>query len=354
MFKHTETAQNLVGWYAVEKGAKDSLAPKVSVDDELTLAGKNYQIADVIEALYNQSNNNDATTGGNAFADLLTDHQQLSAVIANIGSNPKNGINITRDAEAINLLAWDMLKQNISHKGKDISDYARAITGYLDYKNLTNSQKLQLVEDMPAILEELGGDSTKIAAAQKRINRTASQAYEVDSATLMKSFQESLINMPRFKDIEDLEDAKEYVAEAYKALSPLDLSVMLNELDKRYKEEQTQSPLTPITVTTKEKKTSSTTSAKTFPYNIEKLEEAIEISDYTGLTEAEIKTVVMNKVQRGELNLSENNKRTGQTQFMKDINTIVKSIVETLALQDSDIQRISKTNPRIKSILDRE
>lgn len=39
---------------------------------------------------------------------------------------------------------------------------------------------------------------------------------------------------------------------------------------------------------------------------------------------------------------------------MKDINTIVKSIVETLALQDSDIQRISKTNPRIKSILDRE
>jgi len=356
MFKHTETAQNLTGWYAVEKGAKDSLAPKVSVDDELTLDGKNYQIADVLETFYNQSNNNDITKGGNAFADLLTDHQQLSALIGNIGSDPKNGINITRDARAINLLAWDMLKQNISHKGKDFSDYdlGRIKKGYLDYKNLTNSQKLQLVEDMPAILEELGGDSTKIVAAQKRINRTVSQAYEVDSATLMKFFQESLINMPRFKDIEDLENTKNFIAEEYKALSPLDLSVMLNELDKRYEEEQTQSPLTPRTVITEEKETPLTTGAKTFPYDIENLEEAIEISDYTGMTESEIRTDVMNKVQRGELNLLENSKRTGQTQFMKDINTIVKSIVETLALQDSDIQKISRTNPRIKSILDRE
>ena len=160
--------------------------------------------------------------------------------------------------------------------------------------------------------------------------------------------------MPRFKDIEDLENTKNFIAEEYKALSPLDLSVMLNELDKKYEEEQTQSPLTPRTVTTKEKETPLTTSAETFPYDIENLEEAIEISDYTGMTESEIKTDVMNKVQRGELNLLENSKRTGQTQFMKDINTIVKSIVETLALQDSDIQRISRTNPRIKSILDRE
>lgn len=139
-----------------------------------------------------------------------------------------------------------MLKQNISHKGKDISDYkvGRLTRGYLDYKNFTNAQKLQLVEDMPAILKELGGDSTKIVAAQKQINQITSQAYEVDSATLMKSFEESLKNTPRFKNIEELENAKEYVAEEYKALSQLELSVMLNELDKNMKRTSTVSSYT--------------------------------------------------------------------------------------------------------------
>lgn len=46
-----------------------------------------------------------------------------------------------------------------------------------------------------------------------------------------------------------------------------------------------------------------TTGAETFPYNIENLEEAIEISDYTGMTESEIRTAIMNKAKTGEFNL---------------------------------------------------
>ena len=236
MFSHAETAQDLTGWYAVDKGTKDSLAPKVSVDNELTLDGENYQIADVLHTFYNQSNNNDITTGGNAYIDLYTDHQQLSALIANIGSDPKNGINITRDAGEINLLAWNIVKENISHKSGDISDYAmgRFKTGYLDYNSFTDAQKLQLATDMIIILEELGGDSTDINAARKRITRRVSQAYKVDSVNIMNTFEERLKNSLPFQNIEELELAKQAIVEAYPTLSELEHDVMRNALDKKY------------------------------------------------------------------------------------------------------------------------
>ena len=239
MFSHAATAQNLTGWYAVDKGTKDSLAPKVSVDNELTLDGENYQIADVLHTFYNQSNNNDITTGGNAYIDLYTDHQQLSALIANIGSDPKNGINITRDAGEINLLAWNIVKENISHKGGDISDYDRGRfkTGYLDYNPFTDAQKLQLATDMIIILEELGGDSTDINAARKRITRRVSQAYKVDSVNIINNFEALLKNAPSFQNAEELEFSKQAIAEAYPTLSELEHEVMRNALDKKYEKD---------------------------------------------------------------------------------------------------------------------
>ena len=233
---HAGTAENNNTWYDVDGGAKDSHAPKVSIEDEVKLGGESYQIGQLLESLYNQRTNNDITKGGNAFSDIKTDHMQIAAIIANIGTDPEYGINLLQDWETINLTAWDLIKEGLSYQKGDY-DSARYTSGYIDYRSFTSEEKHALIEQMPAILEDLGGNSTEINDSWNKIKREAQRALQVDSATLMKSFQEKLENSPPFKNQLEAENFKERISEMYPSLSPIEHDVMRNEVDNKFQKD---------------------------------------------------------------------------------------------------------------------
>ena len=60
-----------------------------------------------------------------AFSDIKTDHMQIAAIIANIGTDPEYGINLLQDWETINLTAnGEMGKMTAAIKEENIVEYA--------------------------------------------------------------------------------------------------------------------------------------------------------------------------------------------------------------------------------------
>ncbi len=241
---NTRTESVLNGFYNVQASPKDSSFPQVP-DSEKIQIGKDLETpAEVLHTLYNQSNGSfSAEQGGNAFADIKADHQQIAALIANIGTSEDYKINIVENYSKISMAAWDIIKNRITQNKIDSADPLDYVRGSyrLMYTPLDNNEKLNLIAKMPEILESLGGKKTQISKFVPELKKAMKQSLGVTNLNVVQDTVKVIKEGPRFTSQSDAIDMINYInnpESEFNELSESEREYLSEEVTNKFKSER--------------------------------------------------------------------------------------------------------------------
>ena len=241
---NTRTENVLNGFYNVQASPNDSSFPQVP-DSEKIQIGKDFETpAEVLHTLYNQSNAGlSAEQGGNAFADIKADHQQIAALIANIGTSEDYKINIVENYSKISMAAWDIIKDRITQNKIDSADPLDYVRGSnrLMYAPLDNNEKLNLIAKMPEILESLGGKKTQISKFVPELKKAMKQSLGVTNLNVVQDTVKVIKEGPRFTSQSEAIDMINYInnpESEFNELSKSDRDYLSKEITNKFKSER--------------------------------------------------------------------------------------------------------------------
>jgi hypothetical protein len=241
---NTRTEGVIKGFYSVQASAKDSTFPQIPDSEKIKIGKDLENPAEVLHTLYNQSNAGlSAEQGGNAFADIKADHQQIAALIANIGTSEDYKINIVENYSKISMAAWDIIKNRITENkinSADPLDYVRG-SNRLMYAPLDNNEKLNLIAKMPEILESLGGNKATIAAAVPELKKAMKQSLEVTNLNIVQDTVKVIKEGPRFASQADAIDMVNYInnpESEFNELSESEREYLSEEVTNKFKSER--------------------------------------------------------------------------------------------------------------------
>jgi len=241
---NTRTEGVINGFYNVQASPIDSSFPQVP-DSEKIQIGKDLETpAEVLHTLYNQSNAGlSAEQGGNAFADIKADHQQIAALIANIGTSDDYKINIVENYSKISMAAWDIIKNRITQNKIDSADPLDYVRGSnrLMYAPLDNNEKLNLIAKMPEILESLGGTKATIATAVPELKKAMKQSLGVTNLNIVQDTVKVIKEGPRFTSQSDAIDMINYInnpESEFNELSESERDYLSEEVTNKFKSER--------------------------------------------------------------------------------------------------------------------
>tara|TARA_R100000900_G_scaffold145571_1_gene131780 strand:+ start:2530 stop:4854 length:2325 start_codon:yes stop_codon:yes gene_type:complete len=241
---NTRTEGVINGFYNVQASPKDSSFPQVP-DSEKIQIGKDLETpAEVLHTLYNQSNAGlSAEQGGNAFADIKADHQQIAALIANIGTSEDYKINIVENYSKISMTAWDIIKDRITQNKIDSADPADYVRGSnrLMYTPLDNNEKLNLIAKMPEILESLGGKKTQISKFVPELKKAMKQSLGVTNLKVVQDAVKAIREGDRFTSQSEAIDMINYInnpESEFKELSESEREYLSEEVTNKFKSER--------------------------------------------------------------------------------------------------------------------
>jgi hypothetical protein len=358
---NAKTETTLKSLYNVQASAKDSSFPEPKSDaDKLFLGGDYETPAEVLHTLYNQSLQNlSPEDGKNSYTELFLDHQQIAALIANIGTDEKYGINIVDNYTEISLAAWDLLKDRIVDKERPGLDK-------LYYNKLTNNEKINLINQMPELLEKLQGNKTQISKFVPEMKKAMKGALQVTSRELIQQFETGLINSnPITSETEALNIINSIN-------NPDSWPSSLTNSDRDYLITLVQNKFLKDTeflgktfavkddTTTDFEETSENEfvilDLKDLDLNLEVLDddsvknriESFE-NPYKGMSQSEIQTAIYSDINKGKIRTQKPFSQAGENAIVQDINKIINAIVE------SSTKRVesARENPRIKALLDK-
>jgi len=233
------------GQFNVQSGAKDSSFKQPKSDSEkINIEGELHSPAELVYALYNQSTAGlSGEQGGNAYADLKSDYQQIAALIVNVGTSEDYKINIVDNYTKISMTAFDILKDRITQNkidSIDPLDYVRG-SNRLMYTPLDNNEKLNLIAMMPKILESLGGNKATIAAAVPELKKAMKQSLEVTNLRIVQDTVKAINEGSRFTSQSDAIDMINYInnpESEFTELTESEREYLSEEVTNKFKSER--------------------------------------------------------------------------------------------------------------------
>lgn len=358
---NAKTETTLKSLYNVQASAKDSSFPEPKSDaDKLFLGGDYETPAEVLHTLYNQSLQNlSPEDGKNSYTELFLDHQQIAALIANIGTDEKYGINIVDNYTEISLAAWDLLKDRIVDKERPGLDK-------LYYNKLTNNEKINLINQMPELLEKLQGNKTQISKFVPEMKKAMKGALQVTSRELIQQFETGLINSnPITSETEALNiiNSINNPDSSFSSLTNSDRDYLITLVQNKFLKDTEflgKTFAVKDDTTTDFEETSENEfvilDLKDLDLNLEVLDddsvknriESFE-NPYKGMSQSEIQTAIYSDINKGKIRTQKPFSQAGENAIVQDINKIINAIVE------SSTKRVesARENPRIKALLDK-
>ena len=358
---NAKTETTLKSLYNVQASAKDSSFPEPKSDaDKLFLGGDYETPAEVLHTLYNQSLQNiSAEDGKNSYTELFLDHQQVAALIANIGTDEKYGINIVDNYTEISLAAWDLLKDRIVDKERPGLDK-------LYYNKLTNDEKINLINQMPELLEKLQGNKTQISKFVPEMKKAMKGALQVTSRELIQQFETGLINSnPITSETEALNiiNSINNPDSWTSSLTNSDRDYLITLVQNKFLKD---TEFLGKTFAVKDDTTTDFEETSENEFVILDLKDAdlnLEVLDddsvknriesfenpYKGMSQSEIQTAIYSDINKGKIRTQKPFSQAGENAIVQDINKIINAIVE------SSTKRVesARENPRIKALLDK-
>jgi len=358
---NAKTETTLKSLYNVQASAKDSSFPEPKSDaDKLFLGGDYETPAEVLHTLYNQSLQNlSPEDGKNSYTELFLDHQQIAALIANIGTDEKYGINIVDNYTEISLAAWDLLKDRIVDKERPGLDK-------LYYNKLTNDEKINLINQMPELLEKLQGNKTQISKFVPEMKKAMKGALQVTSRELIQQFETGLINSnPITSETEALNiiNSINNPDSWTSSLTNSDRDYLITLVQNKFLKD---TEFLGKTFAVKDDTTTDFEETSENEFVILDLKDAdlnLEVLDddsvknriesfenpYKGMSQSEIQTAIYSDINKGKIRTQKPFSQAGENAIVQDINKIINAIVE------SSTKRVesARENPRIKALLDK-
>lgn len=358
---NAKTETTLKSLYNVQASAKDSSFPEPKSDaDKLFLGGDYETPAEVLHTLYNQSLQNlSPEDGKNSYTELFLDHQQIAALIANIGTDEKYGINIVDNYTEISLAAWDLLKDRIVDKERPGLDK-------LYYNKLTNNEKINLINQMPELLEKLQGNKTQISKFVPKMKKAMKGALQVTSRELIQQFETGLINSnPITSETEALNiiNSINNPDSWPSSLTNSDRDYLITLVQNKFLKD---TEFLGKTFAVKDDTTTDFEETSENEFVILDLKDAdlnLEVLDddsvknriesfenpYKGMSQSEIQTAIYSDINKGKIRTQKPFSQAGENAIVQDINKIINAIVE------SSTKRVesARENPRIKALLDK-
>jgi len=358
---NAKTETTLKSLYNVQASANDSSFPEPKSDaDKLFLGGDYETPAEVLHTLYNQSLQNiSAEDGKNSYTELFLDHQQVAALIANIGTDEKYGINIVDNYTEISLAAWDLLKDRIVDKERPGLDK-------LYYNKLTNDEKINLINQMPELLEKLQGNKTQISKFVPEMKKAMKGALQVTSRELIQQFETGLINSnPITSETEALNiiNSINNPDSWTSSLTNSDRDYLITLVQNKFLKD---TEFLGKTFAVKDDTTTDFEETSENEFVILDLKDAdlnLEVLDddsvknriesfenpYKGMSQSEIQTAIYSDINKGKIRTQKPFSQAGENAIVQDINKIINAIVE------SSTKRVesARENPRIKALLDK-